>query len=736
MGMIRVSVKTLSYKNQYVRMVIASPKAPISAIADASRVAGNLTAVGLAVGTLLSTGARAEGEMADIGEAQAVLPGVEVTGQAIHSSDDLPQSVDMIDQNMLTGQNLTLVQEALRNIPGITLNSGEGGAHGDSINLRGLSIPDSFFLDGVRDIGQYQRDTFNSEAISVLLGPASAVFGRGSTAGVINSISKEPLLAPSATISLAGGMADYRRQTADFNVPLNATASTRITLMDQQNGVVDRDQVYYRRYGFAPTLALGIDTATRLTLSYFREEENNLPDYGIPFIDDSPAAVKRNNFYGLANYDSTRTNTNIGTVRFEHDFGEDLALSDSARYANYGFQYLLSGPFLGNDVIGPPSPGTPYADIFVSRDQPSCAGTTSLAINRTDLTSRFDLGGFKNVLTAGLEVSKEHSNVVRFTNGLGVIAPTPLLNPDPFNTLPTPLSPYSNPKGRGSDVSAYALDELAIGKQWNVQAGVRWDQFKSGFSEAFSGTAFERTDRFVSPRIAVTFRADAAHSFYASYGTSYNPVIEYLTVAPSNDSLAPEKTSALELGAKLKIVDGKAELTGALFDSLVTNARNSDPDDPAVQNAPFDQRVKGVELGINGHLTNKVELTANYTHLDDRITASSDRLSLGKVAPNVPPDALNAWVTIEPSVAWTIGAGFTRMSHRYADTENTAGVPAYAVLNAMASYQVDPNLKFQLNFNNVTDKLYYTGLYYTGVEENHALPSAGRTLIGLASYRF
>jgi len=95
-----------------------------------------------------------------MGEAQAVLPGVEVTGQAIHSSDDLPQSVDTIDQNMLTGQNLTLVQDALRNIPGITLNSGEGGAHGDSINLRCLSIPDSFFLDGVRDIGQYQRDTF------------------------------------------------------------------------------------------------------------------------------------------------------------------------------------------------------------------------------------------------------------------------------------------------------------------------------------------------------------------------------------------------------------------------------------------------------------------------------------------------------------------------------------------------------------------------------------------------
>ena len=93
----------------------------------------------------------------------------------------------------------------MRNVPGITLNSGEGGAHGDSVNLRGLSIPDSFFLDGVRDIGQYQRDTFNTDSIAVLLGPASAVFGRGSTSGVINSISKQPMLTPYAAISVSAG---------------------------------------------------------------------------------------------------------------------------------------------------------------------------------------------------------------------------------------------------------------------------------------------------------------------------------------------------------------------------------------------------------------------------------------------------------------------------------------------------------------------------------------------------
>jgi catecholate siderophore receptor len=665
-----------------------------------------------------------------------VLPSVEIVGTAIASDQDIAQSADTLDKKELAEQNLTLLQDALRNVPGVTLNSGEGGAHGDSVNLRGLSIPDSFFLDGVRDIGQYQRDTFNSDAISVLLGPASALFGRGSTSGVINSISKQPLLTPLAALSVSAGQADFWRGTADLNLPLGDSAAARLTVMDQHNHVVDRDQVTYNRYGVAPTLAFGIDTPTRLTLSYFKEVENNLPDYGIPFIDGAPAQVDRSNFYGLVNYDRTRTNNSIGTVRFEHDFADGYTISDSLRYATYGFEYLVTGSFLGNDFVPPPPPGTPLADIEVSRDQPSSGGDTNMVINRTDLTRKFELAGFQNTLTGGLELSKEESNVTRFQNGLDNIAPTPILAPDPFNTPPTPLVVYSAPQGRGNDVSVYAADNIALGPMWDLDAALRWDHFYSSFSEPFSGTAFTRTDVFVSPRVAAIFKPDETQSYYLSYGTSYNPAVEYLIIAPSDQSLSPEKNSTLELGAKIGILGGAASITAAVFDTWVSNARISDPDDPTVQQAPFNQQVKGVEVGLNGYLTRIWELTVNYTHLDDRITASSDPLSQGKLAPNTPHDAANLWSVLEPTAAVSIGAGATALSHRFADTENTAGVPGYVVFNAMTSYQINDHLKLQVNLNNVTNKLYFSGVYYTGVDENHALPSAGRTLIATASYRF
>jgi catecholate siderophore receptor len=692
-----------------------------------------LSAAGAAISALVSTPAHAD-KAAPVDEDR--LQSIEVTGTAIHTAQDISQSTDTVDKKELAEQNLSLVQDALRNVPGVTLNAGEGGSHGDSVNLRGLSIPDSFFLDGVRDIGQYQRDTFNTDSIVVLLGPASALFGRGSTSGVINSVSKQPMLTPLAAFTVSGGQIDYWRGTGDVNVPLSGTAAARVTVMDQSNSVVERDQVHYHRYGVAPTLSVGIDTPTRLTFSFYKEEENNIPDYGIPFIDGAPAHVPRSNYYSLANYDRTRTNTNIGTIRFEHDFAGDITVSDSLRYANYGFEYLVTGPFLGNDFVDPPPPGTPYADIAISRDQPSSGGTTSLLINRTDVTAKFDVAGFKNTLTSGLELSKEQSNVNRFQNGLDDIPATPLLNPAPFYVPPSPVTPYSNPKGRGKDVSLYALDSIALGPNWDVDAGLRWDRFKSSFNEGFSGTGFERTDTFVSPRAAVIYKPDAQQSYYLSYGTSQNPVIEYLIVAPSDDSLSPEKNNTLELGGRLKILGGEAQLTGALFDTRVYNARISDPDDPTVQQMPFDQHVKGVEIGIDGYVTDSWEITANYTHLVDKITATSDPLSQDKYVPNTPHDAVNFWTTVEPTAAWTIGGGFTAVSHRYADTENTAGVPAYVVFNAMSSYSVNQHFKLQLNLNNVTDKLYFTSIYYVDIAENHALPAAGRTLIGTASYRF
>jgi catecholate siderophore receptor len=728
---------------------VSGPDAISNAAAQVRRQTPMIAAIGVAAAGILARPAAAQdaaatgavdgsNPAAPVSQPGSVtsLPPIEVTGTATVKPHDIPQSIETVSQLEMSEQAITSMQDVLRNVPGITINAGEGGAHGDSVNLRGISVPDSFFLDGMRDIGLYQRDTFDEEAVEVLLGPSSVVFGRGSTAGVINQVTKQATLVAAEDASVEVGTAGMERATADIDVPIGDHAAARINVMDQRFGTAERDDVLTRSYGIAPTFAVGINTPTTLTLSYLHQSENDIPDYGIPFIDGSPAAVNRHNYYGLVNYDRTKNVVDIGTVRLEHKFNDHVSLIDSVRYGHYDFTYLLSAPHLDDDFTEPPSPGTPLADIEVYRDQPSSSGTEEDLINRTDLTTKFETAGVAHTLITGIELSRESSDVIKYINGIDVIPPTSLLDPVAYYSPPTALDVDELPDTFGSDVSFSAMDRMKLSAQWDFDAGLRWDRFNSHYSEATTDSAFSRSDTELSPRAAVVFKPSDAQSFYASFGSSYNPAIEYLTLAPSDQSLSPEKDITTEIGTKLDFLEHRLTVTGAVFDTLLVNARQADPDDPAVQQVPYDQRVLGAEVGASGHVTDELEVFASYTHLDDRISLTSDPLALKKRVPNIAEDSASLWVTWEPGRTWKIGGGAVYMGQRYADTDNTAQVPSYVVLNGMLSYRVNRHFELQLNLNNIADKLYFNGIYYTELDENHAVPGPGRTLLLTARVHF
>ena len=94
----------------------------------------------------------------------------------------------------MQSQGATSLENAMRNVPGVTIGAAEGGTIGNNINLNGFSARTDIYLDGMRDRGQYYRDVFALEQIEVLMGPSSMLFGRGSTGGVINQVTKKPSL--------------------------------------------------------------------------------------------------------------------------------------------------------------------------------------------------------------------------------------------------------------------------------------------------------------------------------------------------------------------------------------------------------------------------------------------------------------------------------------------------------------------------------------------------------------
>ena len=245
-----------------------------------------------------------------------------------------PQSVTVINSELITGQAATRLEDALRNVPGITLNAGEGAARGDTVNIRGFSAFNDFFIDGIRDAAVYTRDIFDADSVEVLEGPSAVLFGRGSTGGAINQVTKAPLLTALENLNSMVGTNDLFRTTGDFNFPFGTAAAFRLNVMGESSEMPGADFAKNRRWGIAPALAFGIGEQDSLTFTYLHQHENNVPDNGIPFVAGVPAPVARDSDFGLVS-DINTTTDDIATARYKHDFSANLSISDTLRYAHY-----------------------------------------------------------------------------------------------------------------------------------------------------------------------------------------------------------------------------------------------------------------------------------------------------------------------------------------------------------------------------------------------------------------
>ncbi|WP_268074700.1 TonB-dependent receptor plug domain-containing protein, partial [Acinetobacter baumannii] len=134
--------------------------------------------------------------------------------------------------------------------------------------MRGVDTSNSIYVDGIRDIGSVTRDTFNTQQVEVIKGPAGTDYGRSAPSGSINMISKQPRLDSGIDGSASIGSAWSRRGTLDLNQAFSDNAAFRLNLMGEKTHDAGRDRIENERYGIAPSLAFGLDTPTRLYLNY------------------------------------------------------------------------------------------------------------------------------------------------------------------------------------------------------------------------------------------------------------------------------------------------------------------------------------------------------------------------------------------------------------------------------------------------------------------------------------
>lgn len=454
-----------------------------------------------------------------------------------------------------------------------------------------------------------------------------------------------------------------------------------------------------------------MQSPTRLTLSYFHQRDDNLPDYGVPALNGQRlAGVSRHAYFGWRNVDRENITTDAATVKFEHEFNDNLKLQNLTRYSRLHRDTVISASHVNQQGL-PPGRYLPAGPQGYGRDS-----ATELWINQTNLTSRFATLGLGHTLVSGFEISRETYDRTTYSYNLARYYPAngfDLSSPPGYWSAPTNRRDSARNKTWLDVKALYALDTIALGKHWDLNLGLRYDWIEGSAESTPLGKATDRADSTtnqLSSRAGLVFKPTDNGRIYFAYGTSFNPSAEFLVgtgsgVNKATGGLAPEKNKTYELGSKWEFMARRLGLNAALFQVDKDNTRERLSDGSYV--LAGEQRVRGVELGAAGKVTPNWDVFANYTYLNSKTLKS---LSLpereGKALANTPAHSFSLWTTYQLPASWTLGYGARFIGRRNVTSVGDGTLGAYLVHNAMLGYAPNKNLKFQLNIDNLFNKAY------------------------------
>ncbi|MDE1182001.1 TonB-dependent siderophore receptor [Paraburkholderia sp.] len=657
------------------------------------------------------------------------LPSYKFTAPLI----DTPRSVTVIPEELIKQKNVTTFADALRTVPGITFLGGDAAANpsADRPVIRGFESRNSIFVDGMRDSGVQNRETFDIEQISVIKGPDSVYAGRGSVGGSIDIVTKTPQNENFINGSVGFGTDSYKRATIDANQKINDETAVRLNVMGHDADQAGRNNIYSKRWGVAPSVAFGLNTPTTVTVSYYHLNTYDMPDFSVPFrsTGGTPVNVDRSTFFGLNDRDYRRGQTDTGEVRVEHRFSDELKLKNTTMFGRSTLDYIATNPQFTSA----------NSNLLALQVKSGKYATNSVA-NQTELTGKNTLFGMEHTWTGGVEFSHEQSLYEGYLvsdsagNNMRTGGPCSVAyNCTPYNTGWNPDNPWTGSIALNGDksfpgpathtqtdiASAYLFDSVKLSEKWIFNAGMRFDRYDVTAQQA-GVSDLKNTSNLFSYQFGLVFKPIRTVSLYASYGTSANPPGSNAglgggndQITATNDDLSPERSRNIEVGAKWDVLDQRLSLTSAVFQTEKTNARVSDGLGGIVNAGT--QRVRGVELGFAGNLTNKWSVFGGYSYLDAITTDAGPGSPTASGLPMVmvPKHNFTLWTNYNVLPKLSIGGGATISSLTYASVAATSRkwTPGYARFDAAATYHVSKKIDLQLNVQNIFDKKYFSTAY-------------------------
>lgn len=613
----------------------------------------------------------------------------------------VPQAVDTVKTSQVLDYGSNTLGKALEGIPNV---SSGADTRFDSVRIRGFEAGNDFYLDGVRDDSQYIRDLHSIERVDVLKGPAAVLYGRGGQGGIVNRISKAPEAGRRSTLEARAGSEDLRSLYADLSADPSDTVSLRLNMGNQDNNSF-RDGVDGSRQLFAPSVSWQVTPALNWLVQYEYSRFNRTPDRGIPGVDGRPADVSRSTTYGDTQRDFIDDRAQSLRSRLNYEFNDAWQLRHTLSLFKLDSEFDNTYPTAYN-----PGNGT------VMRQRWQQDLNTRNLFNTLEAEGTFDTLGLGHTLLLGLEFGSQRRDPTLYTAaaanaGGRPVPPVDLYDPDRSRQHNGRMVMSSNNHTVVQSRGLYLQDQLRLNDQWQLLAGVRFDEFDVQTTNKVRSLSEKQSSRTTSPRIGVVYTPWQDHSFYASWSKTFSPVggglIGITPGAPGNSNeTGPELTRQKEVGVKSDWFDQRLTTTLAVYELELYNRRTRDPLDPEVTLLSGLQRSRGIELTAMGNVVGNWYVRGGVG-LQDAMIVKDNNGQQGNRINDVAKRNASLFVTWKPELGWYAETGLTLVGQRYADNQNTTVLPGYGRWDALAGYRTQ-EWDVRAALSNIADRTYYS----------------------------
>lgn len=643
---------------------------------------------------------------------------------------DVPQSIQVVPQQVLRDQQVTRLDEAVRNVSGVTVGDSFGNTR-DSFVIRGFptDFGGNILRDGFRTTGFNSgfNEIANLESVEVLKGPASVLFGNLAPGGIINLITKKPLAEPFYSATLEVGNYGFFRPSIDLSGPLNPdrTVLYRLNAAYQNSGTFRDFDQDIERFFIAPVLSwqLGQQTSLRLEFDYLNDERPF--DRGLIAIGDDVADIPFDRILGEPDDISEIEQIGAGYT-LEHRFNDTWRIRNAFRYLSSDtFDYRADSVELDEETG------------ILTRNFRSNDDISRSYAAQTELIGNFATGSVEHTLLFGVDLYWLNSEGTQRRLPAGL---TPDLNIfDPlYNLIPRPaLSELTNvvrdDNQRTNTIGIFLQDQIDLADNWHLLVGGRLDILDQEGEDNTADTTSEQNVDAFSPRIGIVYQPIEPISLYASYSKSFQPNI---FTRADGSFLEPERGTQYEVGVKGEFLDNRLAATLAAFQITKTNVAAPDPENTDFSIPIGEQRSRGIELDVAGEILPGWNIIATYAYIDAEVTETNEIAETeGNRLNNVPYNTASLWTTYEIQTGDLEGLGFGFglffVGERQGDIENTFDLPSYLRTDAAIYYRRN-NWRAAVNFKNLFDINYIRSAEY----REAIAPGEPFTIIGSLAVEF